>query len=167
MTRSGPSWRRRGLDSAGLTLLELMLALGLAAVLVSAGLAGVQPGGAARAARATRTFLLWARLDAMWSGRPVAVVPGSPPGLVARSGAGVTLAGACAAPEVRRLRVGHFGHVSVRLPLRAGIVWLPTGGARSCDGGGVVSGRMELADGLHAVAVVVSSLGRVRLEAVP
>jgi len=166
MTRSTARCRR-GDGSRGLTLLELLVALGLAAVVLGAGLAGIQPGGAARAARSARAFLLWARLEAMWSGRSVAVVQASWPGLVARAADGSGPSGACTAPEVRRLRVDRFARVNVRLPLRAGIVWLPTGGARSCAGGGVVSGRMELADRFHAVAVVVSSLGRVRLESVP
>lgn len=167
MRRSARRFRRHGTGSRGVTLLELVVALGLAAVLAGAVLAGVQPGGAGHAARAARAFLLWARLEAMWSGRPVAVLQASWPGLVARAGDGAGLAAACTGPVVRRLRVDRFPRVRVRLPLRAGIVWLPTGGARSCAGGGVVSGRIELADRAHTVAVVVSSLGRVRLEAVP
>jgi hypothetical protein len=45
-------------------------------------------------------------------------------------------------------------------------VWLPYGGARSCDGGGVISGRLILTDGIGHVDVIVSSLGRVRVESV-
>lgn len=163
-TASGSLGRGR---RAGVTLVELVVVVAILGLGLAAGLLAARPHGAWLAARAGRAFLLWGRLEAIWSGRPVAIVAAGTLGLVARSGASQTAVGACSAAEVRRLRFRDFGHISVPQTLRAGIVWLPAGGARSCHGGGVISGRMVLSDGARRVSVVVSSLGRVRLEAVP
>lgn len=152
--------------ASGITMLELLVALGILGMVLTAGWVAARPHGAWHAARAARAFLLWGRLEAIWSGRQVAVVAADRAGLVARSG-GAQATEACGAAQVRSLRFGDFGRVTVVRSLRTGIVWLPGGGARACDGGGVISGTLVLADGARHVRVVVSSLGRVRLEAAP
>lgn len=149
----------------GFTLLEVLVALAIVGVVAGAGQLALRPAGAARAAAGARAFLLAARLDAVWSGRAVAVVPaGSQRTLVARRSAGPDTASACAGAEIRRFEIARYPGVRVDRPLRSGIVWLPNGGARSCSGGGVINGRMELVAGTARSAVVVSSLGRVRIE---
>ena len=160
----GPA--RQGRSAHGFTLLEVIVALALTAV-ATAGVLGCRPPAAARAAEEARAFLLWARLEAMWSGRAVAVVPAAAPGLEARGGSGAAAVEACAAPVLRGLLLRRYGRVSVVQDFRDGIVWLPGGGARTCDGGGVISGRMVVADGSRTAHVVVSSLGRVRVEVEP
>ena len=133
-------------------------------VVSTGGVALLRPGGAGRAAEGARGFLLWARLEAMWTGDAVAVVPSTSPPLVARRGDAADASAACTGPEIRRFEVARYGRTVVVQALRAGIVWLPGGGARSCGGGGVISGRMVLADAGHRASVIVSSLGRVRVE---
>jgi len=128
------------------------------------GLVFARPGGAVRAADGARAFLLWARLEAMWSGDAVAVVPSDASALLARRGTVSDAATACQGPVVRRFELARYGRARVDQPLRAGIVWLPGGGARSCGGGGVISGRMVVVDGPRRASVIVSSLGRVRVE---
>jgi len=147
----------------GLTLLEVVVALALAGLLAGGATVLLRPGGAVRAAQGARTFLLWARLEALWTGEAVAVVPGASPALSARSAPDA--ATACTGPELKRFELARYGRARVAQAFRAGIVWLPGGGARSCAGGGVISGRMDLVDGARRVSVVVSSLGRVRVEA--
>ena len=148
----------------GFTLLEIVITLTVAGLLAGGAALLARPGGALRAAQGARAFLLWARLEALWSGEAVAVVPAGSPVLSARAGADA--AAACAGPERRRFELARYGRARVVQPLRAGIVWLPYGGARSCGGGGVISGRMILADGGGRADVIVSSLGRVRVEVV-
>jgi len=151
---------RRG--CLGFTLLEIVVVLMVAGLLAGGGALLARPGGAQRAAQGARAFLLWARLEALWSGDAVAVVPAGSPALSARAGADA--ASACAGPERKRFELARYGRARVLKPLRAGIVWLPFGGARSCGGGGVISGRMILGDGRARASVIVSSLGRVRVE---
>lgn len=151
--------------SAGLTLLEIVIVVAVVGLLAVGGVLLARPGGAVRAARGARAFLLWARLEALWSGEAVAVVPAGSPALSARTGADAT--SACGGPERKRFELARYARTHVVQPLRAGIVWLPYGGARSCNGGGVISGRMLLADGRRRASVVVSSLGRVRVEVTP
>lgn len=152
-------------NEPGFTLLEVVVVL---AVLAGAGSVVAvlgRPAGAWHAARDERAFLLWARLEAAWSGHAVAVVP-TPQGLTARTGMNDDPVSACAGREVRRFDVRRF-HARVAVPLRAGIVWLAGGGCRSCAGGGVISGHTVLSDRAHRVEVIVSSLGRVRTAPVP
>jgi len=151
---------RRG--RTGFTLLEIVVVLTVVGLLAGGGALLARPGGALRAAQGARAFLLWARLEALWSGEAVAVVPSVSPTLSARTGADAV--SACAGPERKRFDLARYGRARVVQPLRAGIVWLPYGGARSCNGGGVISGRMILADGGARADVIVSSLGRVRVE---
>lgn len=154
----------RGLGTRGFTLLEVVVAVALAACAV-AGAAALRPGAAFQAADAVRAFLLWGHLEAMWRGEPVAITPLVAGGIVARAGRAGDPVAACQAPVLRALRMRRFGRVTIESRLRDGMVWLPSGGARSCDGGGVISGRVVLRDGRRSVDVIVSSLGRMRVEA--
>lgn len=173
MAADRPGSRRSGNQAratartTGLTLVELALVLGVLGVLAGAGAWLVRPGGAAQAAQGARAFLLWARLEAIWTGRAVAVVPARSPALSARSAEGDDVASACGGPELRSFELSRYGGVRVVDALRSGIVWLPRGGARSCLGGGVISDTMVLADGRRRLRVIVSSLGRVRVEDEP
>ena len=154
---------------SGFTLIELLVCLAVIGSLAGIGLRFARPANDLRAATALKTLLLWARSEAMWQGSSVAVseLP---------LGAGY---------EVRRLAAGsndcHSGEVMGRLLLvehagvslaagfgsRTGLLWLPTGSGRSCDGGGVISTSITFRSLGGSSRVVVSSLGRVRVERVP
>jgi len=128
------------MNARGMSLVELLVVIAVLALCLSLALAFARPSHALRAAEASRAAILWARANALWRGEAVSVteLPG---------GAGLVV----------RLEAG----------LPRGIVWLPSGSGRTCDGGGVVSATLRLADARRRVAVVVSSLGRVRLEVGP
>lgn len=166
LTRSKPpAWRARRSRAAGLALLELIVVLALLALLVSFAFALGRPSHARRAASAMRTAILWARTEAMWGGVAVSVTE-------ATSGQGVVVrtapdpANPCAAGTVlTRVLLAEFPGVRLEAGLPRGLVWLPSGSGRSCAGGGVISGTMVLADGRASVRLIISALGRVRLEA--
>src|SRR5690606_33956913 len=154
---------------SGFTLIELLVCLAVLGVVVGTGLAFARPAHDMRAATATKALLLWARAEAIWQGGSVAVTElplGG--GFVAR----LLPPGSsdCAAGEpLARVRL--LDHPGVRVTDgfggRGGIVWLASGSGRSCSGGGVISGYLRLA-GLTSVSrVVISSLGRVRVEREP
>lgn len=143
-------------------MLELLVVLAVIGVIAAAGWRAVHPGAVALAAQGVRGFLRWGRLEAMWSGRVVAIVPTGPGALSARVSDRVEEA--CLAPAFRTFQMDPYGAVRVDRQFRSGIIWLPSGGARSCAGGGVISDRMILAGNGQRASVLVSSLGRVRVE---
>ncbi len=150
--------------SAGLTLLEILIVLALVAAVGAVGLRAGRPSGGRQAASAVRSLLVWGHLQALWSGVDVAVVP-VPGGMVARAADG---GDACAGGRrLRTLAWSTFAGVRPQVELRAGIVWRAVGGALSCAGGGVISGSVVLADARRRYRIVVSSLGRVRVERLP
>lgn len=151
----------------GATLVELLLVLALLALFLSLALAFARPSHAVRAGEALRSTLVWARATAIWLGESVTVteLPDGA-GFVVRT-ADVAGPPCAAGRELSRVRLADHPGVRLEAGLPRGLVWLPSGSGRSCAGGGVISGTVRLADQRRSVAVVVSSLGRVRLEVAP
>lgn len=153
------------MNRRGFTIIELLIVLAILAACFSVALAVSRPSHAWRAARSLRVTLLRARTEAMWRGEAVSVTE-----LAGASGFRVELAvgGHCGTGPA--LFTAHLSeHPGVRLAagLPRGVVWLPSGSGRSCDGGGVISATIRVADHRSEVAVIISSLGRVRLEEQP
>lgn len=149
------------------TLIETLVALAALGIVLAIGYVTLRPSLEMRAASAVRSLLLQARAVAIWSGASVAVVEdagGS--AFVAREFGPAT---ACTEGRaLATLRLSDFPGVRLEDGLRAGgIYWLPSGSGRSCAGGGVISDTVLLHGPRGAAAVVVSSLGRVRLEPRP
>lgn len=142
------------------------MVLALLGVLLALGSWLARPDRTIRAAEAVRSVILFARLNAVWRGATVAVTElEGGGGLVARLVEG---GGACGpGPELARVPLADHPGVRFAAGLPRGLAWLPSGAGRSCDGGGVVSATLSLVDGRNEARVVVSSLGRVRVEAVP
>ncbi|MFA5550805.1 MAG: GspH/FimT family protein [Trueperaceae bacterium] len=152
---------------SGLTIVELLVLLAVLSVLLSVAWAAARPDNTHRAAQAVRAAILWARANAIWRGVSVAVTDlGTGAGFEVR--AATTGAAPCSGgAQLLQMRVAEHPGVSVLAGLPRGLVWLPDGSGRSCDGGGVISATIRLRGARHAVNVVVSSLGRVRLETAP
>jgi hypothetical protein len=143
-----------------LSLVELLVVLAIVSLLAGVALVAFRPGAAERAARLYLRTVQATRIDAV-AGRPGAVR--WRPDLAAfevRRGDDP-----CRAPVVRTLAPD--GGVAVTRWLRAGVAWLPDGGGRGCDGGGVYGGRVRFEDGRAAWDVVVASTGRLRVERAP
>lgn len=152
-----------GRRSAGFTLLELILVLGIVAVGAGSVASALRPSSEMRAAQALRALLVAARHEALLRGHGVAVVRAGE-GFVSRVQTGSE--SPCAVgSELTRLDVAadHGVRVAQTWP-SGGLVWLPTGSGRTCAGGGVISSTVVLEGRRGRAAVVVSSLGRVRVE---
>lgn len=153
----------------GFTLIEVLICLAVLGTVAGIGLTFARPANDVRAATAFKSVLLWARAEALWQGSSVSVRE-LPVGIgyeVRRLEQG---SDACGSGEVigRLLLAEHPGvRIAAGFGAREGVLWLPTGGGRSCDGGGVISTTIVLQSPLGASRVVVSSLGRVRVERVP
>lgn len=142
------------------------MVLAVLGVLAGIGFSLSRPALEARAARALRALVLQARAQAIWSGAPVAIVelPGGA-GFAARS---VAAPGCEGGRRLAAVALRDFPGVSLAQgSWSGGLYWLPSGSGRACDGGGVISGTFLLRGPFGAAAVVVSSLGRVRVERVP
>lgn len=116
-----------------------------------------------RAANALRALLTSARHEALLRGHSVAVVQ-VPGGFVSRS-LSSSEAQCVGGAELGRLSLSdHQGVQVVESWPSGGLVWLPSGSGRTCAGGGVISSTVALQGWRGSAAVVVSSLGRVRVE---
>ncbi len=149
--------------AGGLTLLEMLLVLALVAVAAGAVALALRPAAELRAAQALRGLLIAARHEALLRGASVAVV-GSTLGFVAtaQAGDGAECAGGV---DLAGLRLAeHPGVRVVSAWPTGGVVWLPSGSGRTCAGGGVISSTVVLEGVRGSAAVIVSSLGRVRVE---
>ena len=147
------------------TLLELLIVLGLLAFL--AGWAyTARPSHVGRAAAALRSQVVQARFAAAARNEPVAVVH-DPAGrsFVTRATGGIALPDGCSlGEELFRLRLDEFPRVGVAEVPGKGIVWLPNGSGRTCDGGGAFNQTIGLADPVREARVIISRAGRVRSE---
>lgn len=150
----------------GFTLVELLIVLGVLALLASFAAAFARPANAQRAAQAVRATILWARTEAVWRGDPVSVTVSNDDAVLVRLEDGGS-PWCESGTELGTLRLSAYPGVTLERGLPRGVVWLANGSARSCSGGGVISGRLTLRDRLRTVSVLVSSLGRVRLEGAP
>jgi Tfp pilus assembly protein FimT len=116
-----------------------------------------------------KALLLAARFEAVKRDAPVAVVwqPLASAFVMRVDPLADSLAALCRGGAVlERVRSKVYGRVSVTRRLSDDLVWLPTGMARTCQGGGVFNGTIVLEDSWAAHKVVISRAGRVRTEAV-
>ncbi|MBX3145009.1 MAG: GspH/FimT family pseudopilin [Trueperaceae bacterium] len=148
---------------AGFTLLELILVLGIVAVGAGGVASVLRPSAEMRAAHALRAQLVAARHEALLRGQSVGVVRVGD-GFVSRVQTGAQ-SPCLAGSELAHLDVAdqHAVRVAEAWP-SGGLVWLPLGSGRTCAGGGVISSTVILEGRRGRAAVVVSSLGRVRVE---
>lgn len=154
-----------GMKASGVTLIEIVIVLAVLGVLLTVAYAFARPSTTERAAQAVRSAVLWARANAMWRGVSVAVTQ-TPDGFVIRAADDTGLI--CSqGPQLVSVTMSEHPGVSVVSGLPRGLVWLADGSGRTCDGGGVISATVVLSDARRTYNVVVSSLGRVRVEAVP
>lgn len=145
--------------------MEMLVVLALAG-LATGWLLQARPSRVAAAAVALRTQLLQARFESIERNAPVAVV------YRAQEDSFLTLAAQplafddpCATgEEVKRLRLAEYRGVRVTRVPSSGLVWLPNGTGRTCDGGGAFNQTIALADSVREARVIVSRAGRVRSE---
>lgn len=150
----------------GLSLVEVLVLLAVLGIVAAISFAAVRPSFELRAARAVRSMILQARAEAMWTGSPVAVIElPDGRGFVADR---LALPACADGKTITTLHLAEFPGVRLVDGLRTGgLYWLPTGGGRTCSGGGVISDTLVLGGPRGSAAVIVSSLGRVRLERRP
>lgn len=152
---------------AGFSAVEVLVAMAILGVALAVGISVARPSLEMRAATAVRSLIMQARAQAIWRGASVGVFETDSGVAFAASSLGSD--SSCERSEnIATLRLSQFPGVRLVDGIRAGgIYWLPSGGGRSCAGGGVISDTLVLQGQRGSAAIVVSSLGRVRVERVP
>jgi Tfp pilus assembly protein FimT len=165
---SGLPWGMAGTRThraAGVTILELLVAIAVAAVLITTAVLSLRPPSATLFAGELRALLLQARLEAVKRNALVAVVyDAADPGFVTRLDDGD---GACTSTLTlanRRASAHRSVTISTELADGDGLVWLPSGLARACDGGALTPTIAVLDDGVTLRSVSITATGRVVVE---
>jgi prepilin-type N-terminal cleavage/methylation domain-containing protein len=157
-----PERRRR---DAGFSLLELLVVMAIMAA-AAALVAGQQPSRLVPASNALRSLLIQGRLEAVSSGTPVVITfdPAEREYRLRHATSAGGLALLCEAPGASSLlRLADYRGVT-QAGTFSGLIWLPTGSGRSCQGGGVYNQTLRLQQGSREARIIVSRAGRVRSE---
>lgn len=165
--RVGHPAARSATRLAGATLLELLLALALAALLLALLARGTH-GNAGAAARSLETLVRRGRIEALYRGEAVAL-RWDEAGRRFELRRGADLRDACGGGRGdggggAELRLERFGRVRLDAAPADDLVWLPSGLGRGCRSGGAYNRTILLRGPNAAVAVIVSRAGRVRVE---
>ena len=151
---------------AGFTLVELLIIIGLLAML-SAVVAVNWPSPLGPASNALRGFINQARLEAVARNEPIAVIYDASSGQYQQrhlSDGSWSATELCSRGEVlRSLDLTEYRGVSLGPPGN-GLIWLPTGYGRTCLGGGAFNQTITLMRGGLEARIFVSRAGRLRTE---
>jgi Tfp pilus assembly protein FimT len=150
---------------AGLTTLELLVALAIVGALIAAGTLLLRPPAATLFASELRALVQQARLEAVKRNAPVAVV------FEASGGRFVTradpAAGGCVGGvTLAERRVSDHPRVTLTTELSdgGGLLWLPSGLARACDLSALTPTIATLDDGRTVRTLSITATGRVIVE---
>ena len=159
-------------NQRGISLLEMLIVLAVAAVLLAIGAVWIQPPAARAFANDVKAQIEQARYEAVKRSVPVAVrfrdgafvttVDPSDPaaGLI-------TVVDSCASDAAVLVRrdASEYRGVSVETdPSAWSVVWLPSGQGRTCGGSLAIGSTVEITDGRTTRVIEVSVGGRVSIQ---
>lgn len=155
---------------AGFTLLEMLIVLGIMGILFALGIPMLRPPSAYLFASDLKAMIQQARYEAIKRNTPVAIVWDSAnqtytTRLDATNTAFANTNSACTSGTVINTKqLKDYRNISISTNMLGnGIIWLPTGLARSCSSGAGNS-TTSVGDGRQTYNVITSTSGRVRLE---
>lgn len=147
----------------GFTLIEALIALAIIGVLASIGFSSFREPGARLFANDVRALVQQARFEAIKQNVPVAVV------WSVDTSEFRTVLGTVAAPcnedtVLNRADSARYRNVSVNVEIEDGLVWLPSGQARSCSYGPFGEAIATVSDGNGSRQITVTLTGRVTIQ---
>lgn len=155
---------------AGFTLLEMLVVVGIMGIFLALGIPMLRPPAAYLFASDLKAMIQQARYEAIKRNTPVAVVWSSTDRtyttrLDAANTNFANTNGACTSGTVISTKqLGDYRNISISTNMPGnGIIWLPTGLARSCTTG-LGNSTTTVGDGKQSYNVVTSANGRVKLE---
>jgi len=156
-------WIRLPARRRGTTVLELLVALAVLAILTSLGALGLRAPPARLAAHGLQAAVQQARFDAIRANRPMVVAIDAGARAVRVSSATDAAAVACdAATLVRTVTFSDDARVSVDAS-GFPVVWLPSGQPRTCGGGPLTLAGVAVgvSDGYRSLSLKLGSGGEV------
>lgn len=152
-------------ERRGFSLIELLIVLAVVGTLLAVGFVAVRPPASRVYANDVRALIQQARFEAVKLNVPVAIVwDVSDSSFVVGTG---TVAAPCAIDtELSRASSSEYPRLTVDPGFEegGGLVWLPSGQARSCDYGTYVETIAYVDDGRVEREITVSLTGRVTIE---
>lgn len=166
---------------AGFTLLELLIVIAIMGIFMALGVPMLRPPSSYLFANDVKAMIQQARFEAIKRNTPVAVAwNDNDKAYTTRFDQSNTTFTAfstlCTAPAtsggsvrvINTKRASDYRSVSVSTSTTLnGVVWLPTGLAKSCTGNGLSNTTITINDGRKPYYVVISSAGRIRTSNVP
>jgi Tfp pilus assembly protein FimT len=155
--------------SPGVTVLEMLLIIAILGILMAITAPLLQPPAASLFANDLRIAIQQARHEAIRRNRPVAIVWNTADqSFTTRiNQANPSLAAACTGPTVLNTRsAATYPRLSVTSEFGngEGIVWLPNGQGRRCDGTALIAVSTQISDGRTTRTVTTNMTGMVTIE---
>ena len=147
----------------GITVIEMMVALAVLGILLGIGATRFRAAEARLYANDVRALVQQARFEAVRRNAPIAVIWDE------SDSAFLTVRGSDAQPcepteVINRASAETYRRVSVDIEFDDGLVWLPSGSARSCGYGSFSEVIAIVADNYGSRRVTVTLTGRVTVE---
>ena len=147
----------------GITLIEIIIAMSILGILLGIGAASFRPSESRLFANDVRALIQQARFEAVRRNEPVAVVWNE------ADAAFLTVRGSDAQPcqptiVLNRATATTYRRVEVDIEFDDGLVWLPSGNARSCSYGAFSDVIAIISDNYGSRTVTVTLTGRVSIE---
>lgn len=155
--------------SPGVTVLEMLLIIAILGILMAIAAPMLQPPAASLFANDLRITIQQARHEAIRRNRPVAVVwnVANQSFTTRVNEVSPRLEDACTGPTVLRTRSAATYPgltVSSGFGNGEGIVWLPNGQGRRCDGTALIAVSTQISDGRTTRTVTTNMTGMVTIE---
>jgi prepilin-type N-terminal cleavage/methylation domain-containing protein len=155
------------LYSRGFTLIETIVVMAVISILAGIGFTFMGAGSSPRLmANDYRAMIQQARFEAIKRNLPVAVVrTGQEYRTLVKDDAAINC-NTANSTQINIKRASEYRNVQISSATGTanGIVWLPNGMARACDGSGVVTGTATFSSGSSTASVIISQGGRVRAQ---
>lgn len=151
---------------AGTSILELIIIVAVLGILLAVGFVQLRPPAARAFGNDVKSQVEQARFEAVKRNQPVAVQFADGRLFTSLDTSDLRVVASCSpdATVIVQRFAGSYGNVTVTPDSSWGVVWLPSGQGRTCDGSPAIGSTLRIDDGRTVTRVTVSDGGRVSVE---